>query len=147
MGLLSKEPSTQARPLCLCHFVLRTCRKLSAIRYKDLATDEFWVRGHAPHAPAMPAVLMCEAAAQLASYYALAHKLYPSQGGFLGLKNVRCRRIEKPGERLFVMAKLLKIRGAVLTCQFQCAVRNRLVCDGILIGSVFPSSKGSGASK
>lgn len=110
--------------------------------YKDLACDEFWVRGHAPGTPVMPAALMFEAAAQLASYYALKHKLYTSQGGFVGLKNVRCRRIVKPGERLFLMVKLLKIRGAVMTCQFQCAVRNRLVCDGVLMGSVFSWSKG-----
>ncbi len=59
----------------------------------------------------------------------------------MGLKSVRCRRIVRPGERLFVMVKLLKIRGTLLTCQFQCAVRKRLVCDGVLIGGVFPWMK------
>ena len=104
--------------------------------YKDLAIDEFWVRGHMPHAPVMPGTLMCEAAAQLANFYALKHKLYASPGVFVGLKDVRYRGIVSPGERLFIMAKLLKIRGAVLTCRFQCAVRERLVCDGVLIGGV-----------
>lgn len=110
--------------------------------YKDLATDEFWVRCQTLHSPVMPPLLMCEAAAQLASYYALKHKLYATQGGFVGLKGVRCRRMVTPGERLFVMAKLLKIRGNLLTCQFQCVVRNRLACDGILIGGVFPWMNG-----
>src|SRR5437588_12774509 len=37
--------------------------------YKDVKPDEFWVRGHMPDYPLMPGVLMCEAAAQLCSYY------------------------------------------------------------------------------
>ena len=104
--------------------------------YRDLALDEFWIRGNMPHAPVMPGSLMCEAAAQLANYYAVKHKLYASPGVFLGLKDVRYRGIASPGERLFIMAKLLTIRGAVLTCRFQCGVRERLVCDGVLIGGV-----------
>ena len=39
------------------------------IGYKDVEPDEFWVRGHMPDYPLMPGVLMCEAAAQLSSYY------------------------------------------------------------------------------
>lgn len=107
------------------------------VGYKDLTANEFWVQGYALKTPVMPPLLMCEAAAQLANYYALKHKLYAVQGGFVGLKNVRCRGIVRSGERLFVVAKLLKIRGALMTCQFQCAVHKRRVCDGILIGGVF----------
>src|SRR5260221_212091 len=42
--------------------------------YKDIEPDEFWVRGHMPHYPLMPGVLICEAAAQLSSYYCFAIK-------------------------------------------------------------------------
>ena len=109
-----------------------------SVGYKDLAIDEFWVRGQIVQPAVMPPTLMCEAAAQLANYYALKHQLYKAQGGFVGLRKVRCRGFARPGERLFVLAKLLKIRGTLLTCQFQCVVRKRLVCNGILIGGVFP---------
>jgi len=102
--------------------------------YKDLTMNEFWVRGHVSRTPVMPGTLLCEAAAQLANYYALKHQLYAVQGGFVGLKGVRCRHVVRPGERLFVLVKLLKIRGNLLTCRFQCAVGKRLVCDGVLIG-------------
>src|SRR6476646_10641323 len=50
--------------------------------YKDVRSDEFWVRGHMPDYPLMPGVLMCEAAAQLSSYYCRAIKLNDS--GFIG---------------------------------------------------------------
>jgi 3-hydroxyacyl-[acyl-carrier-protein] dehydratase len=105
--------------------------------YKDLAPHEFWARGQRLPTPMMPATLMCEAAAQLANYYALKHNLYAAEGAFVGLRDVRCRGIARPSERLFVMVRLLEIRSTLLTCQFQCAVRKRLVCDGILIGGVF----------
>src|SRR5215470_10769998 len=39
------------------------------VGYKDVRADEFWVRGHMPDFPLLPGVLMCEAAAQLVSWY------------------------------------------------------------------------------
>ena len=61
------------------------------VGYKDVRADEFWVRGHLPGYPLMPGVLMCEAAAQLCSYYSVVQGLI-AQGdfvGFGGLENVR----------------------------------------------------------
>jgi 3-hydroxyacyl-[acyl-carrier-protein] dehydratase len=107
------------------------------VGYKEVGTDEFWVRGQVLQSPVMPPILMCEAAAQLANYYALKHGLYKALGGFVGLRSVRYRGIVRLGERLFVLAKLLKIRGSLMSCQFQCDVRRRLVCNGVLIGGVF----------
>src|SRR5271168_3394791 len=48
--------------------------------YKDVAADEFWVRGHMPDFPLLPGVLMCEAAAQLCAYYTMTQGLL--QGDF-----------------------------------------------------------------
>src|SRR4030088_3029906 len=42
-----------------------------AAGYKDVRADEFWVRGHLPGYPLMPGILMCEASAQLCSYYSV----------------------------------------------------------------------------
>ena len=41
------------------------------VGYVDTSVDDFWVRGHMPGLPLMPGVLMCEAAAQLASYFVI----------------------------------------------------------------------------
>src|SRR5947209_7794734 len=60
------------------------------VGYKDVSADEFWVRGHMPGYPLLPGVLMCEAAAQLCSYYCLkGHLLQGDFIGFGGLENVR----------------------------------------------------------
>jgi 3-hydroxyacyl-[acyl-carrier-protein] dehydratase len=103
---------------------------------KDLTSDEFWVRGSALQPPTMPGILMCEAAAQLANYYACKHGLYAVPGAFLGLNEVRWLRAVGPGTRLFVLAELLKIHASVLTCRFQCAIQpQQLVCEGVLMGT------------
>ena len=109
----------------------------ACVGYKELTTNEFWVRGFVLQTPIMPPTLMCEAAAQLANYYARKHIMYAGQGGFVGLKGVRCRGVVYPGERLFVLARFLKSRSFPLKCQFQCAVDKRMICDGILIGGIF----------
>src|SRR5580765_2418972 len=76
------------------------------IGYKDVRPDEFWVRGHMPDYPLMPGVLMCEAAAQLCSYYISDTKLLDGDFiGFGGLENVRFRGQVKPGDRLVLIGK------------------------------------------
>jgi 3-hydroxyacyl-[acyl-carrier-protein] dehydratase len=112
----------------------------ACVGFKDLTVDDFWVRGHLPGSPILPAVLMCEAAAQAAHYYAVKHGLYVRSGALRRLKDVRCRGTAGPGERLFVAVKILKSRDALLTCRFQCAIRNRLVCEGILSGGWLSST-------
>ena len=114
-------------------------QRLICAGYKDLGSEEFWVRGHMPGMPIMPGVIMCEAAAQLASYYTLRHKLMDTPVlGFGGLKDVRFRGIVRPGERFVVVAKMLRIRRNLLTCAFQGLVRQSLVCEGELMGTPLP---------
>ncbi|MEN6367773.1 MAG: beta-hydroxyacyl-ACP dehydratase [Thermoguttaceae bacterium] len=108
------------------------------IGYKDLTQNECWVRGHIPESPAMPMPLMCEAAAQLVNYYIVKHELCMPPGCLLGLRRVRCRELVGPGERLFVVVKLLRVRIAQVVSQFQCFVQRKLVCDGILVGGILP---------
>src|SRR5438093_9816948 len=80
------------------------------VGYKDVRPDEFWVRGHMPGYPLMPGVLMCEAAAQLCSYYITTQGLSPCDFvGFGGLEDVRFRSPVKPGDRLVLIGKGIKV--------------------------------------
>lgn len=116
------------------------------VGYKDLGPDEFWVRGHMPGTPIMPGVIMCEAAAQLASYFAQKYRLLDAEVvGFGGLKDVRFRGVVQPGERFVVVARLLKTRSTMMTCEFQCLVRQNLVCEGVLMGIPLPEEALRGA--
>ena len=111
----------------------------TCVGYKDIGPDEFWIRGHMPEMPIMPGVMMCEAAAQLASYYTQKNKLMDTPAvGFGGLQKVRFRGVVHPCERFVVVVKALKIRRVMLTCQFQCFVEESMVCDGVLKGVPLP---------
>jgi len=114
------------------------------VGYKDLGPDEFWVRGHMPGIPIMPGVIMCEAAAQLASYYCRRYQLIDGMVGFGGLENVRFRGLVRPGDRFVIAARLLKLRHSIMTCEFQCFVKENLVCDGVLKGIPLPIDEVAG---
>ncbi len=110
------------------------------VGYKDLGRNEFWVRGHMPGVPIMPGVVMCEAAAQLASYCARKFELMQADLiGFGGLKDVRFRGIVRPGDRFVIVLTLLRARSTMLIAQFQCFVRGEMVCDGVLRGIPLPA--------
>jgi len=106
--------------------------------YKDITEDEFWTRGHMPGFPLMPGVIMCEAAAQLAGYYCQRHRLLDGMVGFGGLEDVRFRGLVQPGDRFVIVARMLRARRAMMTCEFQCFVKENLVCEGIVRGIVLP---------
>jgi 3-hydroxyacyl-[acyl-carrier-protein] dehydratase len=78
--------------------------------YKDVGHHEFWVRGHMPGYPLLPGVLMCEAAAQLCSYYISTTGLMQGDFiGFGGLEEVRFRSPVRPGDRLLLIGKGTKL--------------------------------------
>jgi 3-hydroxyacyl-[acyl-carrier-protein] dehydratase len=81
------------------------------VGYKDVHADEFWVRGHMPGFPLLPGILMCEAAAQLCSYYT--HTQGILQGeiiAFGGMENVRFRGTVRPGDRLVLIGKATRLK-------------------------------------
>jgi 3-hydroxyacyl-[acyl-carrier-protein] dehydratase len=126
--------------ICYENVARNTC-----VGYKDLKADEFWARGHMPNMPLMPGVIMCEAAAQVASYYSHKHKLMQGVIGFGGLEDVRFRGVVRPGDRFVIVSRLLKLRRSIMTCEFQCFVNQNMVCEGVLKGVSLPMDLLTGA--
>jgi 3-hydroxyacyl-[acyl-carrier-protein] dehydratase len=116
-----------------------TDRKICA-GYKDITLNEFWVRGHMPKAPLMPGVIICEVAAQLASYFVQRYDLLGAKVvGFGGLEEVKFRGGVLPGDRLIMVVQLLKVRrGAMIICRFQGFVKDLMVVEGQLKGIPLP---------
>lgn len=105
------------------------------VGYKDVRADEFWVRGHMPDFPLLPGVLMCEAAAQLASYYCATQGLI--QDGFIGfggLENVRFRSPVKPGDRLVLVGKALRLHRRQTIFSIQGFVGTTMVFHADVLG-------------
>jgi 3-hydroxyacyl-[acyl-carrier-protein] dehydratase len=125
----------------LTAIVFDDAKRMICAGYKDITENEFWVRGHMPGMPLMPGVLMCEAAAQLCSYYAHKHKLLGECKvvGFGGMEDVRFRDPVRPGDRLVVICKMLKVRpGAIIICRFEEFVGSTMVADGKIKGIPLP---------
>jgi 3-hydroxyacyl-[acyl-carrier-protein] dehydratase len=105
------------------------------IGYKDVRADEFWVRGHMPDYPLLPGVLMCEAAAQLCSYYVvLIGMLEGDFIGFGGLENVRFRGVVRPGDRLVLVAKGLRFHRRQTIFNVQGLVGSTMVFHADVLG-------------
>jgi 3-hydroxyacyl-[acyl-carrier-protein] dehydratase len=104
--------------------------------YKDVRPDEFWVRGHMPGYPLLPGVLMCEASAQLCSYFVMKTEALSSGDflGFGGLEHVRFRGTVHPGERLVLIGKGLKLNRRQCIFNVQGFVGDTMVFHGDIIG-------------
>jgi 3-hydroxyacyl-[acyl-carrier-protein] dehydratase len=113
------------------------------VGYKDLEANAFWVRGHMPGYPLMPGVLMCEAAAQLCSYYVLTQDVLQGDFvGFGGLENVRFRGLVRPGDRLVLVGKGIRIHRRQTIFNVQGFVGSAMVFHGDVIG--VPMTRGAG---
>ena len=106
------------------------------VGYKDITEDEFWVTGHMPGFPLMPGVMMCEAAAQLASFYTQKNKLLGGDFvGFGGMDEIKFRGPVFPNSRLVLLARMLECRpNRRGTFELQGAVDDRLVFHGLMQG-------------
>jgi 3-hydroxyacyl-[acyl-carrier-protein] dehydratase len=103
--------------------------------YKDVRDDEFWVRGHMPGYPLLPGVLICEAAAQLSAYYSTFVGLNSQDFlGFGGMENLRFRGVVRPGDRLLLIGKGLKLHRRQTIFNVQGFVGALMVFHGDVIG-------------
>lgn len=114
--------------------VLCDTEKHVAVGFKYVTEDEFWVRGHVPGRPLLPGVIMCEAAAQLCSFYFKVATGTDQFLGFTGLDKVKFRGQVMPGDRLILLCRNTELRRRRATFETQGVVDGKLVFEGLVIG-------------
>jgi len=98
--------------------------------YKDVTDKEFWVRGHIPGRPLMPAVIMIEAAAQVLSFFV--KQIMGEKGfiGFTGIESAKFRSAVQPGQRLLLLGKITKFRkGRIYEAYIQGVVNSTMAFE------------------
>ncbi len=108
---------------------------------REVRGDEFWVRGHIPGRPLFPGVLMCECAAQVATFYY--HLRTPAISGmfvaFGGLDEVRFRGAVVPGDTFVVVAHAERMKARQGVFATQGLVRGEVVFEAKVIGIPMPA--------
>jgi len=108
--------------------------KMLVLGYKDVTDREFWVQGHIPGRPIMPGVIMVEAAAQLCSFFM--KRIYGLRGfiGFSGIEETRFRDTVTPGNRLYLLGYIHKVRSRQFAARVQGVVKDKQVFETIISG-------------
>ena len=108
--------------------------KMMCLGYKDITDHEFWVRGHIPGRPIMPGVIMVEAAAQLCSFFM--KKIYGLEGfiGFSGIDKTKFRETVVPGDRLYLLGHINKVRSRQFYAIVQGVSGDKIVFETVISG-------------
>jgi 3-hydroxyacyl-[acyl-carrier-protein] dehydratase len=114
--------------------VWHSLEKMLVLGYKDVTDQEFWVRGHIPGRPIMPGVIMVEAAAQLCSFFM--KRIYGLEGfiGFSGINDTRFRETVVPGDRLYLMGHINKVRSRQFSAIVQGIVNDKMAFETVISG-------------
>ncbi len=108
--------------------------QMMCLGFKDITDHEFWIRGHIPGRPIMPGVIMVESAAQLCSFFM--KKIYGLTGfiGFSGIESTKFRETVVPGDRLYLLGHIDKVRSRQFSATVQGVVNDKMAFDTVISG-------------
>jgi len=104
------------------------------IAIKHIRGNEFWVPGHFPDRPLLPAVLMIEAAAQLACFLYNIRMPEPKIVAFVRIDNAAFRTMVQPGDDLYVICSEVKFGRRRFVSDIQGMVHGKLAFEAQITG-------------
>lgn len=104
------------------------------VAVKRVRDDEFWVAGHFPDRPMMPAVFMIEAGAQLACFLYNIRMPQPKIVAFVHLNNASFRAMVQPGDDLYLLCSEVKFGRRRFVSDIQGVVNGKLAFEAQISG-------------
>ena len=136
LGIMEMLPHRY--PFLLVDRVIKLIPDDRIVALKNVTINEPFFQGHFPGKPVMPGVLIIEAMAQVGGI--LAYQTAPSEKRnrliyFMGMDNVRFRKMVLPGDQIIFEAKILKFRSKVAKMSGTAMVDDQLVAEAELLAS------------
>ena len=106
---------------------------------KNVTINEPFFQGHFPSSPIMPGVLILEAMAQAAGVLAIASLAKDSEGAlmyFMGLDQVKFRKMVVPGDQLILDLQVLKKRAKIMKLEGVAKVDGQIVAEAQLMATI-----------
>ena len=101
--------------------------------YKNVSMNEQFFCGHFPNVPVMPGVLQIEAMAQLSGALVLTQPQYKDKLAlFAGIDNARFKRVVKPGDRLDMEVRLMRLKGPYAISEAKAYVDGKLCMEATI---------------
>ncbi|HID39825.1 MAG TPA: bifunctional UDP-3-O-[3-hydroxymyristoyl] N-acetylglucosamine deacetylase/3-hydroxyacyl-ACP dehydratase [Calditrichaeota bacterium] len=109
-----------------------------AVGVKNVTSNEPFFQGHFPQKPVMPGVLIVEAMAQVGGILLLNDKedVENKLVYFMGIDNVRFRKIVQPGDQLVMELEMLRNRQTTFKMAGKTYVRGELVCEAEMMAAI-----------
>lgn len=107
-----------------------------AVGYHQSSDDDFWVRGHIPGRPLMPAVVIVEICAQISTFLGTYAMDVPAGQffGFGGMERARFRGQVQPGDKVLCVSRIQRVKRNFGFFEAQAFVGETKVAEGLIIG-------------
>jgi 3-hydroxyacyl-[acyl-carrier-protein] dehydratase len=126
-------------PFILVDRILEMEPAKRVVGLKNVTMNEPFFQGHFPGTPIMPGVLIVEAMAQTSGVLAISSLEKGKQGAlmyFMGLDQVKFRKMVVPGDQLIMELKVLKQRAKIMKLSGVAKVDGQVVAEAQLMATI-----------